>query len=119
MNLMESIRIVGLLANGVNPQTGEVFPVDSPYQNAQSIRALFTALRALERQRATKKRRQSSPLNAGNPWTSDEEQRLVSKFDDGTSIEELASLHGRTPVAISLRLEKLGKIEPHARNMNT
>lgn len=111
MNLIESIRIVELLANGVNPQTGEVFPMDSPYQDTQSIRALFTALRALERQRATKKRRQSLPLNAGNPWTSDEEQRLVSKFDAGTPIEDLARLHGRTPVAITSRLEKLGRIK--------
>ena len=116
MNLVESIRIVELLANGVNPQTGEVFPVDSPYQNVQSIRALFAALRALERQRATKKRKQSLPLNAGNPWTSDEEQRLVDKFDAGTPIEDLARLHGRTPVAISSRLEKLGRIESSRQN---
>jgi len=119
MNLMESIRIIELLANGVNPQTGEVFPMDSPYQNAQSIRALFTALRALERQRATKNRRQSLPLNAGSPWTSDEERCLVSEFDARTPIEDLARLHGRTPVAITSRLVKLGKIEPHRQNMNT
>ena len=119
MNLTESIRIVEFLANGVNPQTGEVFPMDSPYQNAQSIRALFVALRALERQRATKKRKQPLPLNAGNPWTSEEEQHLVDKFDAGTPIEDLARVHGRTPVAISSRLVKLGKIEPHPRNMNT
>ncbi len=119
MNLIESIRIVELLANGVNPQTGEVFPMDSPYQNAQTIRALFTALRALEGQKSTKKRKQSLPLNAGNPWTSEEEQCLVSKFDAGTPIEDLARLHGRTPVAITSRLVKLGTIEPHPRNVNT
>ena len=116
MNLIEAIGIVELLANGVNPQTGEVFPMDSPYQNAQSIRALFTALRALERQRTTKKRRELLPPNAGRPWNSDEERRLVSKFDAGTSIEELARLHGRTPVAISSRLVKLGKIESDKQN---
>lgn len=94
MNLIESIKILELLANGANPQTGEVFSMDSPYQNPQTIRALFMALRALERQKAAKKLDQSLPLNAGNPWTSDEEQRLVSKFDAGTPIEDLARVHG-------------------------
>src|SRR5688572_18443227 len=35
-----ALAIVSALANGVNPQTGEIFEVDSPYQSVDVIRAL-------------------------------------------------------------------------------
>ena len=47
---MEEARahaIVSALANGVNPLTGELFAVDSPYQSPDVIRALYCAVRSL------------------------------------------------------------------------
>ena len=40
MDEQKALNIVTALANGVNPQTGEVFPGDSPYQSAEIVRAL-------------------------------------------------------------------------------
>ncbi|EGU61756.1 hypothetical protein VINI7043_21551 [Vibrio nigripulchritudo ATCC 27043] len=35
------LEIVEALANGINPQTGEVLPSESPYNSPDVIRALF------------------------------------------------------------------------------
>jgi len=44
----KALEIIHTLANGIDPYTGEEFSLDSPYQHPQTVRALFTALRALE-----------------------------------------------------------------------
>jgi len=51
------------------------------------------------------------PEHAGNPWRGEEEARLVSEFDSGLSIAEIAENHKRTKGAIRSRLKKLGKIK--------
>ena len=48
MNASEALSIVRSLANGVDPASGEVFPPESAYQRADSVRALFLATQALE-----------------------------------------------------------------------
>ncbi|HEX7152914.1 MAG TPA: hypothetical protein VF618_15610 [Thermoanaerobaculia bacterium] len=49
---------------------------------------------------------------AGKRWTDDEDARLCRAFDDGVPVGELAARHGRTNAAITLRLVKLGRIDP-------
>jgi hypothetical protein len=64
-----ALAIVSALANGVDPLTGEVFAVDSPYQSPDVIRALYSAARALEtngRRRTRGPRvRRAMPANRG------------------------------------------------------
>ena len=45
MDESRTVAILSALAHGVNPSTGEVFGADSPYQQAEVVRALFAALR--------------------------------------------------------------------------
>lgn len=47
MELTKVIQIITALADGVNPQTGEVFLDNSPYEHPETIRALFTAISML------------------------------------------------------------------------
>ena len=112
MDDIKALGIVSALANGVNPQTGEVFDVDSPYQSADVIRALYVAVRALETTTRTKLRpgRTRLPSNAGKPWTEAEDLELLERFDEGLSIAELARTHDRTPAGIQARLERLGRL---------
>jgi hypothetical protein len=56
MQLSEGVRILQALADGADPDTGEVFPTDSPYQRPQVVRALMAAVRALERQQERERR---------------------------------------------------------------
>src|SRR4030042_4022788 len=114
MDYNTALKIIQTLSNGIDPVTGEVFPADSPYQNAQTVRALFTAVDALERAIKRNSKRKSFPLpeRAGKSWDKTESDFLIQKFDEGTTIVELAKVHKRTPVAIESQLVKLGKIEP-------
>ncbi len=42
------LRILLQLAQGVDPETGEIYGEESPYQRPVAVRALFLALRELE-----------------------------------------------------------------------
>ena len=113
METFEALQIIESLADGVDPYTGEVFPEDSPYQNRQVVRALFMALRALERPKARQQRERRSPENAGNPWDHAEDEMLCQRFASGTTIRQLAQDHERTEGAIQSRLKRLGKLLPY------
>lgn len=57
-------------------------------------------------------KRKPQPAAAGARWTSEEDAQLCSEYDGGTPVPEIASLHDRTKTAITLRLVKLGRIDP-------
>lgn len=111
MNAKEAKEIVLLLSDGMDPQTGEIFAEDSPYQQSGTIRALNVAVKALDRMERYEARMSNLPQNAGTPWTEEEQQKLIEAFDKGSSIKELAANHERTSGAIHSRLVSLGKIE--------
>ena len=127
MDDQQALSIVTALANGANPQTGEIFERDSPYQSPDVIRALYAAQRALEAKlygarRAGGTARSAGPhhspsddatkSNAGKPWSAEEDQQLLKEFDADRPIAEIARAHGRTAAGIRARLEKHGKLEP-------
>ncbi len=121
MERLQTLTILNALANGIHPATGQQFPADSPYQHPDTVRALFTAVRALEGANTrtesaapARARPASSPANIGSRWTPEEEQRLAAAFDSGKRVSELAALHGRSVAAIEARLLKLGKIDASA-----
>ena len=108
-----ALTIVTALASGVNPLTGELFAADSPYQSPDVIRALYIAVRALE---AAGRRRTRGPgaasSNAGKPWSDAEDRQLLSAFDNGQPLAELAQTHGRTRGGIQARLIRHGRLTP-------
>ena len=110
MNIEKALTILGPLSEGIDPYTGELFSPDSPYQHADTVRALYTAIDILEKKLARDKRHANSPVNAGSPWSEEEDADLIKEFDSGHKISELAKLHERTHGAIQSRLIKLGKI---------
>ena len=107
MDTERAIEIVQALADGVDPFTGERFPSDSPYQQADAVRALHLALEGLSKLRRSTARK----TGPGRAWTEDEEQELLREFDDKLDVEEIAAKHERTKGAIWARLEKLGRIQ--------
>jgi len=140
MDDRQALAILSALADGANPVTGEVFPGDSPYQTPDVIRALFVAVRVLGSQldrvptRSTQSnrpgdaqiaasngttassRKASRPeqMNAGKPWSTDQDQQLLTAFDRDMPLAEIARLHGRTIGGVRARLEKHGRLEPSA-----
>lgn len=113
MDDSRALSIVSALANGINPLTGELFAVDSPYQAPDIIRALYCAVRALETTGRRRMRGQTSELgNAGKPWSDEEDRQLLAAFDAGRPLAELAQAHGRTRGGIQARLVRHGRMQP-------
>ncbi len=112
MEIDRALEILRALADRIDPSTGEVYPSTSPYQNPQTIRALFLSISALEREQNRLRRQRDLPANADRPWWEDEVEKLLKSFDAGKTIEELSTIHGRTPGAIRARLIRMGGIQP-------
>ena len=103
-------EIVKSLANGVDPDSGEVFPAEGAYQRPQTVRALFAAAEALERAAQFERRKQQLPAKTGEPWSEDEDRKLLASFDAGHALGELAAAHQRTQTGIRARLVKYGRL---------
>lgn len=110
MNQSEALTIMRSLANGVDPASGEVFPAESPYQRAETVRALLIAAQALERSERYSRRQGDLPAKAGQPWSEDEDRTLLAAFDAGRGLAELAAAHERTQTGIRARLVKYGRL---------
>jgi len=104
MDKKHTLKILNTLANGIDPTTGEVFPVDSPYQNVEVVRALFHAAQIIANVK-------DLPENAGTAWEEEEINKVIAQFKEGVPITQIAKGHQRTPGAIRSRLKKAGAIE--------
>jgi len=87
-----AIEIVQSLSDGVDPFSGEQFPYSSPYQQADTVRALHLALEGLGKLKRSTARKTGS----GRPWTDDEEKERLREFYDKIDVEEIAAKHERT-----------------------
>lgn len=110
MDSAQALSVVRSLANGVDPDSGEAFPPESAYQRPQVVRALYEAATALERQDRFDRRKAHMPAKTGEPWSEDEDRKLLAAFDAGRALQELAAAHERTMGAIRARLLKYGRI---------
>ena len=106
----EAKSIIETLANGVDPETGEVLSAQSVFNNPQVIRALFIATNALDGLAKREKQAKTLPDNAGKAWSEIEDSELINAFDAGGSIKDISAKHGRTEGAIASRLLRLGRI---------
>jgi DNA-binding transcriptional regulator YbjK len=112
MEQAQALAVIRSLANGVDPVTGEVFPAESAYQRPLVVRALYEAASALERQERVSRRKSQLPAKTGEPWTEDEDRKLLSAFDQGKCLQDLAAHHERTMGAVRARLVKYGRLNP-------
>jgi hypothetical protein len=110
MDAGQALAVVRSLANGVDPESGEVFPSESAYQRPQVVRALYEAATALERIERFERRKSQLPQKTGEPWSEDEDRKLLAAFDAGRALQELAAVHERTMGAVRARLLKYGRI---------
>ena len=111
MTPSEARKILELLADGVDPETGEVLPGSSPYNSPMVIRALFAALNALNATPGQERRNPDLPPNSGKAWSAAEDSEMLALFDAGVQVKEIAAKHSRTPGSIASRLVRLGRIK--------
>jgi len=111
-------EILQRLADGRDPATGEQLPPNNPYQQADTVRALYLALETLEKGGRRREARLVDPNKpkVGANWTPEKKQQLRDAFATHKPIPKIAAAHGRTTGAITARLVKLGLIEDNPTN---
>ena len=123
MKIDESVHILEILGDGINPDTGEVFPLESPYNHPVIIRALFSVIQHYKNPpkkiKKTLKQKQSEnlvdfkgfPLNAGFPWTEEDRNKLAQDFTSGNKLPELVEKYQRTNNSLTSELKRQGLIK--------
>jgi hypothetical protein len=118
MSPLDAQKVVDALANGVDPATGELLSGNHAINSPQVIRALYVASQALEAAARRAEMERHRPDNAGKPWSSAEDQQLLSAFDGGASIRQLAEQHHRSRGAITARLMRFGRLVERAETLD-
>lgn len=113
-----------LLANGINPETGEVLDEASLTSKPEVIRILFTLaeeLSASEKPKSKKpkmtqdERRQKNisegrPPKSHFPWEEEEKEKLAREFTNNGDVRHLSTMFERSVLAIAVQLQKLNLI---------
>ena len=107
MDIMRAKEIIGALAEGVDPTTGEVLPNDSVCNKGEIVRAFYAILNHLDE----KKPKKNMSANAGMPWTKEDEDLLVKLYYSGATKRDICKTLQRTESGIAARLVHLGAIE--------
>ncbi|MCB5195710.1 hypothetical protein [Deefgea salmonis] len=110
MSPLEAKEIIESLANGIDPDTGEILTKQSIINRRLVKKAFSVAIESLEKAVKRVERENSLPENAGSSWSEEEEETIISDYESGVSIKEIAAKVGRSKGAISSRLARLGMI---------
>ena len=111
----KALRLVTLMADGIDPFTNKPLPEDHLLQNITISRALLALLRSVNQptQQVTEatpemKKRVTKKPALGPKWTSADVDTAISMNEEGKSNEEIGEALGRTSLSVK---NKLGKIE--------
>lgn len=81
MDIQRAKELLTVLAEGVDPLTGEVLPDDHVCNKGEIVRALNCAVEELSR-----RRKKPLPENNGKPWTEELDDELLSKKNTSTFV---------------------------------
>ncbi len=109
MEVETAKKLLTVLANGINPITGEVLPETDSCNQVEIVRALYTVTEEIDKNIRGLGR--PKPENTGKRWTDAEDEELVKEHRGGAKISELARIHKRTRNSITARLIRLGEID--------
>lgn len=123
---MSMVQSLIALANGVNPETGEILPESSVVHSAEAIRLLFTLAHELDSQPVKKPKKpklsseekrqknlaEGKPARSHFPWSEDEINQLIDSYRETPNIETVASKYERSPLAVATQLAKANIIAP-------
>lgn len=102
MDIIRAKESLEILADGVNPMTGEVLLGNDSCNHAEVVRALYAVLKHLDTNSDKPKKLQVE--NAGKTWTLEEVDILCRMYDTGCSARDMCNRLGRSKGAIAARL---------------
>ncbi len=120
MDTPQILNIIKSLANGIDPTSGELYALGSPYNHPTITSALFGCLSLVnnppKKTKWTLEKRQDDnlqkgyPRNSNTPWTEALKIDLAEQFNAAISTNELAVRFERTHGAILAQLKQQGLI---------
>lgn len=131
MKQTKAIEILELLMEGIHPVTGEILSDDDVLSEPDVILAMRAAVRALRFSAAEEKHgiqeisvsdqylTKRNRLNAGRPWTPEDDRKLKELYQNNISLEEICSALQRRIRGVNNRLAFLGLIQPEVLQYKT
>jgi len=114
MDIYEAKEIVEMLADGIDPKTGDVLSADSICNDPEVIRALFKVLESIQMplkvsgKSIEEKKEKWRSNNMGLPWSAEHREEIGILFNQGKTIKELSAHFERTTGAIRSELKYQG-----------
>jgi len=114
MDIYEAKEIVEMLADGIDPKTGDVLSADSICNDPEVIRALFKVLKSTQMplkvsgKSIEEKKENWRSDNMGLPWSAEHRKEIGILFNQGKTIKELSENFQRTTGAIRAELKHQG-----------
>ena len=109
MEIDRAKELLTILADGINPITGELLPDEDSCNQVEIVRALHSVIMELDNKNKTPTKKYRE--NSGKPWTAEEENQLIAEYNEGLKVKDIAKIHERSNGAIMARLMKIGGIE--------
>ena len=109
MEINRAKELLTILADGINPVTGELLSDEDSCNQVEIVRALHSVIMELDNKDKTPAKKYRE--NSGKPWTEEEEKQLLEEYRAGLKVKEIAKAHERSNGAIMARLMKIGEIE--------
>ena len=120
---MNTGTLLRALANGVNPDTGELLKPASAACAPEALRLLVAVANELEGEAEMQKKARLTPeekrqknlaegrlANAYFPWSEEEKLRLRESHAAGATLEALSDEFERSTWSIAVQLQKMGLI---------
>jgi hypothetical protein len=115
MDLAAAKTTLKSLVEGVDPVTGYPIPQTMVLHHAVVIRALLCAVAVLEADAVRTRRRARLPRNTGRPWRPADDEQVLSAFQCGEPLTQIAADHHRSLASVESRLQWLGALAPELR----
>ena len=105
MDISKAKEIVGALAEGIDPITGEILPADHLCNNVDVVRAFYALLQGND------EKKEKTYENSGKKWTDEDDELLRQLYEQGAKISEIQRKFMRSRGSIQSRLAKLGLVD--------
>jgi hypothetical protein len=114
MDIYKAKEIIKILADGIDPTTGDVLPAGSICNDPDVIRALFKVLESIQMplkvsgKSIEEKKENWRSGNMGLPWSAEHRKEIGILYNQGKTIKELSENFERTTGAIKAELRHQG-----------